>query len=262
MSTLAGKTALVTGSTSGIGKEIARALAAAGCRIMINGIDGKHAIDLACSEMRDAGAPDVASGNHNLLEPGAADDLVAATAKQLGGLDILVNNAGIQHVCPVEAFPDAHWDRIIALNLSAPFRLIRAVLPLMGEAGWGRIINIASVHGLVASVNKSAYIAAKHGLVGLTKTVALETAASAVTCNAICPGYVRSALLESQIVEYAGVHNLELDKAATSFLGEKQPSGDFVVPSSIAALAVFLCSDAAAQITGVAMPIDGGWTAR
>jgi 3-hydroxybutyrate dehydrogenase len=262
MNTLAGKTALVTGSTSGIGKEIARALAGAGCRIMINGIDGKDAIDQACRDMRDAGAPDVASSNHNLLEQGAAADVVAATAKQLGGLDILVNNAGIQHVSPVEAFADEHWDRIISLNLSAPFRMIRAALPLMSDAGWGRIINIASVHGLVASVNKSAYIAAKHGLVGLTKTVALETAAGPVTCNAICPGFTRTPLLEAQIKTYADEHGLGVDEAIPAFLVEKQPSGDFVAPSSIGALAVFLCSDAAAQITGVAMPIDGGWTAQ
>ncbi len=161
----------------------------------------------------------------------------------------------------LNSFPDEHWDRIIGLNLTAPFRLIRNALPAMRAAGWGRIINIASVHGLVASTNKSAYIAAKHGLVGLTKTVALETASEPVTCNAICPGYVRSALLESQIVDYAAAHDLELEQAAKSFLREKQPSENFVSPSDIGALALFLCSDAAAQITGTAFPIDGGWTA-
>ncbi|MEE4238918.1 MAG: 3-hydroxybutyrate dehydrogenase [Anderseniella sp.] len=261
MSTLTGRTALVTGSTSGIGKAIALSLAEQGCRIMINGIDGPQALEAAREEMLAAGAQKVALSDHNLLEPVTAGDLIAMTRSTLGGLHILVNNAGIQHVAPVDSFTDGHWDRIIGLNLSAPFRLIRHALPVMRDGGWGRIINIASVHGLVASVNKSAYIAAKHGLVGLTKTVALETAAEPVTCNAICPGYVRSALLESQILDYAAVHNLELDEAAKSFLREKQPSENFVSPSDIGALALFLCSDAAAQITGAAFPIDGGWTA-
>jgi len=261
MTTLTGRTALVTGSTSGIGKAIALSLARQGCRIMINGIDGARALETAREHMLAAGAQEVASSDHNLLEPEAAGDLVAMTNSTLGGLHILVNNAGIQHVAPVDSFPDEHWDRIIGLNLTAPFRLIRNALPAMRAAGWGRIINIASVHGLVASTNKSAYIAAKHGLVGLTKTVALETASEPVTCNAICPGYVRSALLESQIVDYAAAHDLELEQAAKSFLREKQPSENFVSPSDIGALALFLCSDAAAQITGTAFPIDGGWTA-
>jgi 3-hydroxybutyrate dehydrogenase len=262
MNTLAGRTILVTGSTSGIGKAIALSFAAQGCRIMVNGIDGKAAMESAREEMLAAGAEMVAGSDHNLLQPEAANDLVAQTAEGLGGLHILVNNAGVQHVAPVDSFPDEQWDRIIGLNLSAPFRLIRNALPLLREGGWGRIVNIASAHGLVASVNKSAYIAAKHGLVGLTKTVALETAWQPITCNAICPGYVRSALLESQIETYAAERDLDMDEAARSFLREKQPSESFVVPHDIGALAVFLCSDAAAQITGASFPIDGGWTAQ
>jgi 3-hydroxybutyrate dehydrogenase len=262
MNTLAGRTVLVTGSTSGIGKAIALSFAAQGCRIMVNGIDGKAAMESAREEMLAAGAEMVAGSDHNLLQPEAANDLVAQTAEALGGLHILVNNAGVQHVAPMDSFSDEQWDRIIGLNLSAPFRLIRNALPLLREGGWGRIVNIASAHGLVASVNKSAYIAAKHGLVGLTKTVALETASQPITCNAICPGYVRSALLESQIETYAAERDLDMDEAAKSFLREKQPSESFVAPHDIGALAVFLCSDAAAQITGASFPIDGGWTAQ
>ena len=262
MSTLAGRTVLVTGSTSGIGKAIGLSFAARGCRVMINGIDGKNALESAQEEMLAAGAEKVAVSAHNLLQPEAASDLVAQTNKALGGLHILINNAGVQHVAPVELFPDEQWDRIIGLNLSAPFRLTRHALPVLRDCGWGRIVNIASAHGLVASVKKSAYIAAKHGLVGLTKTVALETAAESITCNAICPGYVRSALLESQIETYAAEHDLDLESAAKSFLREKQPSKSFVLPSDIGELAVFLCTDAAAQITGASFPIDGGWTAQ
>lgn len=262
MTTLAGKTALVTGSTAGIGKAIAHALARQGCRIMLHGLEPADTANQARDDMLAAGAPEVGLSNHNLLEPGAPADLVNMTCSSLGGLNILVNNAGIQHVAPVEAFPDEQWDRIIGLNLSAPFRLVRHALPLMREAGWGRIVNIASAHGLVASIHKSAYIAAKHGLVGFTKTVALETATDPITCNAICPGYVRTDLLQSQIELHAVNTGLEMENAATSFLKEKQPSAQFVTPADIGALAVFLCSDAASQITGAALPIDGGWTAQ
>jgi 3-hydroxybutyrate dehydrogenase len=262
MTTLAGKTALVTGSTAGIGKAIAHALARQGCRIMLHGLEPADIANQARDDMLAAGAPEVGLSNHNLLEPGAPADLVNMTCNSLGGLNILVNNAGIQHVAPVDAFPDEQWDRIIGLNLSAPFRLVRHALPLMREAGWGRIVNIASVHGLVASIHKSAYIAAKHGLVGLTKTVALETATDPISCNAICPGYVRTDLLQSQIEHHAVNTGLEMEAAATSFLKEKQPSAQFVTPADIGALAVFLCSDAASQITGAALPIDGGWTAQ
>ena len=259
---LAGRTALVTGSTMGIGKAIALALGAKGCRLMINGIEGLETLEATRHDMLAAGADMVATSDHDLLIPDAAEDLVKTTNKTLGGPHILINNAGIQHVSPVEAFSDLQWDRIINLNLSVPFRLIRHALPLMREDGWGRIVNIASVHGQVASVNKSAYVSAKHGLIGLTKSVALETAPEPVTCNAICPGYVRSTLIESQIEDYATTHRLDLDEAAKAFLDEKQPSGNFVAPADIAALAVFLCSDAATQITGATFPIDGGWTAQ
>jgi 3-hydroxybutyrate dehydrogenase len=262
MTTLAGKTALVTGSTAGIGRAIAHALARQGCRIMLHGLEPAGTANQARDDMLAAGAPEVGLSNHNLLEPGAPADLVNMTISSLGGLNILVNNAGIQHVAPVDTFPDEQWNRIIGLNLSAPFRLTRHALPIMREAGWGRIVNIASVHGLVASIHKSAYIAAKHGLVGFTKAVALETATDPISCNAICPGYVRTDLLQSQIEHHAVNTGLEMENAATSFLKEKQPSAQFVMPADIAAVAVFLCSDAASQITGAALPIDGGWTAQ
>lgn len=262
MADLAKRTALVTGSTSGIGKEIARALATARCRIMIHGIDGDQALQTARQEMILAGATQVATGDHDLTGEDAAHELVSRTIEQLGSLDILVNNAGIQHVAPVEAFENRHWNRIIDLNLSAPFRLIRHALPVMRNGGFGRIVNIASVHGLVASTHKSAYVAAKHGLVGLTKTVALETAGQGITCNAICPGYVRTALLETQIINHAAEENLDMEDAARSFLGAKQPSGEFVSADQIGGLVSFLCSDAAAQVTGIAIPVDGGWTAQ
>lgn len=258
----AGKSALITGSTSGIGRQIALSLAARGCRIMLHGIDGDEAAESARRDMVEVGAPDVAVGDHDLLKPDAAAALIAHTKDVFGGVDILVNNAGIQHVSPIESFATEHWDRIIALNLTAPFRLIQQTLPIMRAGCWGRIINIASVHGLVASVQKSAYIAAKHGLVGLTKTVALETATDGITCNAICPGYVRTPLLEAVIENFAEANGLAKDDAVAPFLAEKQPSGDFVSPTDIGELTAFLCSDAARQITGVSVPVDGGWTAR
>jgi len=188
--------------------------------------------------------------------------LIADTLDNFGAIDILVNNAGIQHVAPIEAFTDENWDRIVEINLSAPFRLIRQALPAMRANAWGRVINIASVHGLVASPHKSAYVAAKHGLVGLTKTVALETAAEPITCNVLCPGYVRTALVESQIAAKARGGSMSTEEAAESILREKQPSQSFIAASDIGAMVTFLCSDASSQITGSVFTIDGGWTAQ
>jgi 3-hydroxybutyrate dehydrogenase len=187
---------------------------------------------------------------------------VRAMVEAAGDVDILVNNAGIQHVSPVETFPEERWDQVLAVNLSACFHAIRAALPRMRAKNWGRIINIASVHGLVASANKSAYVAAKHGLVGLTKVVALETARTGVTCNAICPGWVLTPLVRKQIEDRAAREGIPADQARDLLLGEKQPSMDFATPEQIGALAVFLCSDAAAQIRGASLTVDGGWTAQ
>jgi len=260
--TLAGRAALVTGGSRGIGLAIARALAGAGCRLMINGLEDPATARAACAELESAGARQAVFDGGNLLEDGAARRLVERTVEELGGLQILVNNAGIQHVAPVEAFPEDVWERIIALNLGAPFRLIRESLPHMRDAGFGRIVNISSVHGLVASAGKAAYVSAKHGLVGLTRTVALETAVEPITCNAICPGYARTDLLEEQIEARAAAMGRPVSEAAPEFLAEKQPSRTFVDPSAIGSLALYLCSDAAAQVTGAALPIDGGWTAQ
>jgi len=259
---LKGKTALVTGSTSGIGLEIARQLARAGCKLMLNGIDATSVSESAMAELRTLGVEKVNYSNADLIQPKQATQLITDTLDCFGTIDILVNNAGIQHVAPIEDFSDENWDRIIEVNLSAPFRLIRQALPTMRDNAWGRIINIASVHGLVASQHKSAYVAAKHGLVGLTKTIALETAAEPITCNTLCPGYVRTALVESQIAAKAQAEDLSHEDAAILLLREKQPSQAFVEQSDIGAMIVFLCSESSAQITGSIFTIDGGWTAQ
>jgi len=254
--TLNGKVALVTGSTSGIGLGIARALAAEGASIMLNGFGDAALIDKLRGELK--------ARHHaaDMAKPAEVRRLVEETVAQLGSVDILVNNAGIQHVAPVEEFPDERWDAVVAINLSASFHAIKAALPNMRRRGWGRIINIASAHGLVASAQKAAYVAAKHGLIGLTKVVALETAASGVTCNAICPGWVLTPLVQKQIDDLARREKLSGDEAKRRLLAEKQPSGEFATPTEIGALAVFLCSDAAAQIRGASLSIDGGWTAQ
>jgi 3-hydroxybutyrate dehydrogenase len=259
---LKGRNALITGSTSGIGLGIARALAAQGCGIMMNGFGDAVAIE----RLRDAvaayyGVP-VAYNGADMTRPTEIGALVAATVAQLGGIDILVNNAGIQHTAPVEEFPPEKWDAIIAVNLSSSFHTIHHSLPHMKASGWGRIINIASVHGLVASVNKAAYVTAKHGLVGLTRVVALETAGLGITCNAICPGWTRTELIEPQIVARAQALGVDIETGGRDLLAEKQPSRQFVSIEQLGQLALFLCSDAAAQITGAPLPIDGGWTAQ
>ena len=259
---LKGRRALITGSTSGIGLGVARALAAAGCSVMLNGSREAEAVEAVRRELEGQAGVPVTYHQADLTRPAEAEGLVAATVERLGGLDILVNNAGIQFTAPVEDFPPEMWDRIIALNLSSAFHTIHHALPRMKAGGWGRILNVSSVHGLVASVRKAAYVTAKHGLVGLTKVVALETAGQGITCNAICPGWTRTELIEPQIVALAAKLGVDTEEGGRALLAEKQPSRQFVAIEHLGQLAVFLCSDAAAQITGTAIPIDGGWTAQ
>jgi 3-hydroxybutyrate dehydrogenase len=259
---LKGKSALVTGSTSGIGLGIARALAAQGCHVMLAGFGDAAAIEGTRSALEREHGVRVAHDGADLTDPASVAELVGRTARELGGVDILVNNAGIQHTAPCETFPPEKWDAILATNLSAAFHAMRTALPHMRRRGWGRIVNTASVHGLVASVNKAAYVAAKHGLVGLTKVVALETAGSGITCNAICPGWTRTELVEPQIAARAKALGVALEEGARDLLSEKQPSKQFVTVDQLGAVVAFLCSDAAAQITGASIPIDGGWTAQ
>lgn len=249
---LTGKTALVTGSTSGIGAGIAGALAGAGARVILNGFGDPEAIETLCARL---GGRYLAA---DLAIPGQIRDLMAAA----GPVDILVNNAGVQHVAPVEEFPEDRWDALLAINLTASFHTIRHAVAGMKQRGWGRIINIASTHGLSASRNKSAYVASKHGLVGLTRAVALETAGTGVTCNAICPGWVLTPLVEKQVAARAAETGLSLAEAQVSLVAEKTPSGQFVTPEQVGAFAVFLCSPAADQITGAPLSIDGGWMAQ
>jgi 3-hydroxybutyrate dehydrogenase len=258
----AGKAAIVTGSTSGIGLGIARALAGAGYDIMLNGFGEQSAIEHERARIaKDFGVRAVFNPA-DMTKPAEIEGMVEAATGELGRVDILVNNAGIQHTAPVEEFPIERWDAVIAINLSSSFHAIRAVVPQMRQRNWGRIINIASAHGLVASVDKAAYVAAKHGLVGLTKVVALETATTGITCNAICPGWVLTPLVQKQIGERASHEKIPVEQARIELLSEKQPSHEFATPEQIGALTVFLCSDAAGQIRGAALPVDGGWTAQ
>jgi 3-hydroxybutyrate dehydrogenase len=261
MSALSGKVAVVTGSTSGIGLGIARGLAVAGASVVANGFGEPSQIQPMLHELRQAGAPEAIHHPADMQRPDEIANLVQSTIERFGRLDILVNNAGIQHVSPVEHFPPERWDAVIAINLSAPFHAIKAALPQMRRTGWGRIINIASAHGLVASREKSAYVAAKHGVVGLTKVVALETAGSGVTCNAICPAWVLTPLVQKQIDARAAALGGDPEAAIRQMM-LSQPSGEFVTPEQIAGLVLFLCSAAAQQITGASITIDGGWTAQ
>ena len=259
---LKGKSAVVTGSTSGIGLAIARALAAEGANVVLNGFGPADEIQSVRSRLEREHGVRVAYSGADMLHPGQIQAMVAEAAQIFGSVDLLVNNAGIQHVAPVDEFPTEKWDAILAVNLSSAFHTIRAALPAMKAKGWGRIVNIASAHGLVASPFKSAYVAAKHGLVGLTKTVALETAGKGITCNAICPGYVLTPLVEKQIEDQAKAHDIARDEVIAKVILERQPSKAFVRVEEVSALAVFLCSEAAASITGASLSVDGGWTAQ
>ena len=256
------KAAVVTGSTSGIGLGVARALAAGGADVLLNGFGNRAAIDKLVGEFKSQYKIKVAYSGADMSKPAEVAAMVAQAKRELGGVDILVNNAGIQHTAPVEEFPPEKWDAVIAINLSAAFHAIRAALPLMKARNWGRIINIASAHGLVASTQKAAYVAAKHGLLGLNKVVALETATTGITVNAICPGWVLTPLVQKQIDDRAAKEKISLEQAKRELLAEKQPSIEFATPEQIGAAAVFLCSEAAAQIRGIALPVDGGWTAQ
>jgi 3-hydroxybutyrate dehydrogenase len=259
---LTNKTAIVTGSTSGIGLGIATALAAQKCNVMLNGFGETAAIEKIRKELSDQHGIKTAYSGADVSKPADIRALVASTERELGPVDVLVNNAGIQHVAPVEDFPDDKWDAILAINLSAAFHAVKAALPGMKRRKWGRIINIASSHGLVASGEKVGYVAAKHGIVGLTKVVAIETANSGVTCNAICPGWVLTPLVAKQIEVKAHAAGITFEQASENLLREKQPMLRFTTPEQIGALAVFLCGEAATTITGVPLSIDGGWTAQ
>jgi 3-hydroxybutyrate dehydrogenase len=255
---LANKTALVTGSTSGIGLGIAKALARQGANIVLNGFgdtDGPQA------EVRALGAK-VAYHGADMSKPAEIEAMMKFAADTFGRVDILVNNAGIQHVARIEDFPVDKWDAIMAINLSSAFHATRLALPAMRAANWGRIINVASVHGLVASAEKSAYVAAKHGVVGLTKVTALENATSGVTCNAICPGWVLTPLVQKQVDAKAASLKVSNDEAKKLLLGEKEPSMQFTTPEELGELAVFFCSPAAGNVRGVAWNMDGGWVAQ
>lgn len=260
---LSGKVAVVTGSTSGIGLGIARAFAEAGANVVINGLAEQREIDLVCEQL-DSACPTsrIVYNGSNLMKADEATGLIDDTIVEFGGIDILVNNAGIQHVSPIEAFLPEKYEAIIALNLSASWYTSRAAFPTMKESGYGRIINVASAHGLVASPFKSAYVAAKHGVVGLTKTLALEGAEHGITCNAICPGYVWTPLVENQIDDTAKARGLSREEVIRDVLLAAQPNKRFAEVEELGALAVFLCGPGGRSITGTALPVDGGWTAH
>jgi 3-hydroxybutyrate dehydrogenase len=259
---LKNKSAIVTGSTSGIGLGIARALAEQGANVMLNGFGDPAAIADLAATLAAAHGVKVLYSAADMTRPDQIEAMVRDAEAAFGAVDILVNNAGIQHTARVEDFPADKWEQIMAINLSSNFYTIRAALPGMQRRGWGRIVNIASVHGQVASSNKAAYVAAKHGVIGLTKTVALENARSGITCNAICPGWVLTPLVQKQIDDLAVREGVPVEAAQARLLGEKQPSQAFATPEQIAAAVLFLCSDGAQQMRGAALTIDGGWTAQ
>ena len=255
---LKGKTALVTGSTSGIGLGIAQAPARQGAQVVLNGFGDVEAARQSVERLG------VKTGYHgaDMSKPAEIEDMMRYAEREFGAVDILVNNAGIQHVANVEDFPVEKWDAILAINLSSAFHTTRLALPAMKQRNWGRIINVASAHGLVASAQKSAYVAAKHGIVGFTKAVALETATTGVTVNAICPGWVLTPLVQKQVDDRAARDGVSVEEAKRRLLGEKQPSLQFTTPEQLGELAVFLCSEAAVNVRGVAWNVDGGWVAQ
>jgi 3-hydroxybutyrate dehydrogenase len=259
---LKGKAAIVTGSTSGIGLGIANELAAAGAGIILNGFGDKAEIEKVRSGLASKYGVKVTYSGADMSKPAEIRQMVTDGIKDHGSVDILVNNAGIQFVAPVEEFPDDKWDAIIAINLSAAFHATKAAVPGMKKKGWGRIINIASAHGLVGSDGKAAYVAAKHGIVGFSKVVALDHANHGITCNAICPGWVLTPLVQHQIEDKAKQQGISVKQAEENLLKEKQPMYQFSTPEHLGALTVFLCSDAGKTITGIALPMDGGWTAH
>ncbi|MDE1555692.1 MULTISPECIES: 3-hydroxybutyrate dehydrogenase [Comamonas] len=259
---LKGKTALVTGSTSGIGLGIAQALAAQGANVLLNGFGDTQGAQAQVAAAGQAHRIAVDYHGADMSRPDEIEAMMAFGAQRFGRIDILVNNAGIQHVAKVEDFPVDKWDAILAINLSSAFHTTRLALPAMQAANWGRIINVASVHGLVASAQKSAYVAAKHGIVGLTKVTALENATTGVTCNAICPGWVLTPLVQKQVDAKAQAQGISIDDATRQLLGEKEPSQQFTTPEELGALAVFFCSAAANNVRGVAWNMDGGWAAQ
>ncbi|MCA0943044.1 3-hydroxybutyrate dehydrogenase [Salipiger pacificus] len=254
---LKGKTAVVTGSNSGIGLGVARELARAGASVVLNSFTDRDEDHQLAADMAKEFGVEVRYIKADMSK----GDECRALIEQAGACDILVNNAGIQHVSPIDEFPVEKWDAIIAINLNSAFHTTAAALPMMRKAGWGRVINVASAHGLTASPFKSAYVAAKHGIVGMTKTVALETAREDITCNAICPGYVKTPLVEAQIPDTAAKYNMTEDEVIEKVILERQPSKEFATTEQIGGTAVFLCSDFAAQITGTTISVDGGWTA-
>lgn len=259
---LKGKVAVITGSTSGIGLGIANVLARSGCNIMLNGFGDVNEIEKIRSELEKNNGIKVFYSGADLSKPEEATGLIKEAEKKLGQVDILVNNAGIQHVDPIEKFPHEKWEKIIAINLSASFYTIAAAMHGMKKRKWGRVINIASAHGLVASKNKAGYVASKHGIVGLTKVVALENAKENITCNAICPGWVLTPLVQAQVDAWAKRDGISVSEAETALLSEKQPALRFVQPEEIGEMAAYLCSDDARLVNGTTLSIDGGWTAQ
>lgn len=259
---LKGKTALITGSTSGIGLATARKMASLGANIVLNGLDSQADGDKIKKSIEDEFGVKALFSPANMMKRDEIEAMVNQAVQTFGGIDILMNNAGIQHVASIPDLAVEWWDRLIAVNLSAVFHCTQLVLPIMRKRGWGRVINLGSSHALVASVDKAAYIASKHGVIGLTKVTALETARENITANAICPGWVKTPLVEAQIERMANVDKIPFDQAQEKLLSQKQPSVEFVRPEQIAELACFFCSDAASQITGSAYSIDGGWTAQ
>ncbi len=258
---LKGKTAIVTGSTSGIGQGMAYALANAGCNVMLNGLGDAAQIETERAKMEKDTGSKIAFNGADMTKPDQIDAMMKATKATFGSIDIIINNAGVQHVAPIDEFPPEKWDLIIAINLTSAFHMTRLAVPYMKEQGWGRIINLASAHALVASPFKAAYVAAKHGIAGLTKTVALELGEKNITCNAICPGYVKTPLVDKQIADQAKARGISEEDVIKNVILGVEATKKFTTVEDIGALAILLCSDAGKNITGAIIPIDGGWTA-